>query len=132
VNVLPGNLPQLRVVTISPQQAPSFLPNPVYVPIPGLYRGAIADLTGDGAPSILRLGWKATTARNGTTLNAILNLGNRQFVLSSAFVVGAPGSQNGDGLLSPVGRIDAEPLGFYQLEMDARIMKGDVELQFLR
>ncbi len=36
------------------------------------------------------------------------------------------------GTLPPVGRIDAEPLRFYLLEMDARIMEGSVELQFLR
>lgn len=36
------------------------------------------------------------------------------------------------GTLPPVRRIDAEPLRFYLLEMDAGIMEGNVELQFLR
>ncbi len=71
------------------------------MPVAGPYRGAVADLTGDGAPSILRLGWKGTASLPGTTLNAILNRGNRQFVLSSAFVVGGAGTQNADGSLNP-------------------------------
>jgi hypothetical protein len=73
----------------------------VDAPAAGPYRGAVADLTGDGKPSILRLGWKATPGLNGSMLNTILNKGNRQFVKTSSFVVGAGGTANANGSFTP-------------------------------
>ena len=90
-----------RTLIAHPEQVPDFLPDPVYIPVSGPYRGAVADLTGDGKPSILRLGWKATAGLNGSTLNTILNKGDRQFVKTSAFVVGAAGAANANGAFTP-------------------------------
>ena len=83
-----------NVVVMHPQQNPDFLPNPVFIPINGPFRGALADLQNTGRRDIVRLGWK------DGSLNVILNKGNRQFVKGPSFNVGAAGTQNPDGSLS--------------------------------
>lgn len=53
--------------------------------VPGPYRGAIADLTGDGTPSILRLGWKATPSRaRGTRQHGVDCVSFRWFIPACA------------------------------------------------
>ncbi|WP_166671919.1 PKD domain-containing protein [Methylosinus sp. sav-2] len=83
-----------RTLIAHPEQAPDFLPDPVYIPVSGPFLGATADLLGNGLPSILRLGW-----RDGT-LNVILNRGGRQFVKSASPIIGDAGSRNADGTLN--------------------------------
>jgi hypothetical protein len=72
--------------------------------------------------------FKLESVRSGAGLveakpNAPLEFEHEQLPAGDAF----PSST-----LPPVRRIDAEPLGFYLLEMDAGIIEGSVELQFLR
>lgn len=83
-----------RTLIAHAEQAPDFLPNPVYIPVKGPFLGATPDLLGNGLPSILRLGWK------DGSLNVILNRGSRQFVKTAAPIIGDPGLQNADGTLN--------------------------------
>ena len=80
-------------VVMRPQQNPDFVPNPVYVSVPGPFRGAVADLQNAGRTDIVRLGWK------DGSFNVILNKGNRQFAKVLSFNVGVAGTQNPDGTL---------------------------------
>ena len=91
-----------RAVVMQPQQAPSFLPNPVFVPINGPFRGAVADLQGSGRKDIMRLGWK------DGTFNVILNKGNRQFAKTTVLPMGQPGTANADGTFN----VDASDITF--------------------
>ncbi|MGD0721388.1 MAG: PKD domain-containing protein [Roseiarcus sp.] len=86
-----------RVVAMPAHQTPNFLPSPVYIPVNGPIRGAMADLTGTGLPSLARLGWK------DGSINVILNGGNRIFAKTTSFAVSLPGVQNPDGSVTPDG-----------------------------
>jgi len=96
------------VALAHPQQAPSFVPNPVYVPVSGPFRGATADLQGLGRPDLMRLGWK------DGSLNVILNQGNRQFAKVPAWIVGTKGALNPDGSLS----VDASDISAGDINAD--------------
>ncbi len=100
-----------RAVAIYPEQAPSFLPNPVYIPVAGPFRGAVADLQSPGSKDLLKLGWK------DASFNVILNKGNRQFYKASALTVGAPGVHNPDGSLA----IDATDIIASDMDNDGNV-----------